>query len=139
MSNYKINFGGKKAKPLFEKKVDTPVIDYGDGQPDIEHDAKTELTQLRAEFREKAKKEQELKAKNTSSEFWSCIVFQDQEQRDRFFQLMGITEPDNQYINGLKLIKALELKMDSLETSQPGKFKVNRDILKLSIKPDFLT
>lgn len=90
---------------------------------------------MKVAFREKAKEEAVLKEKNTSSEFWSCVVFRDQNQRDRFFELLGIKEKDNQYINGKKLIKALELKIDLLEEKSPGKFRCNKEILELSINP----
>lgn len=138
MSNFKIGFTSKKAKPLFENKPKYVNIEYP-GQPNVEVDSEVELTELQKKFRENAKKEKELKEKNTSSEFWSCIVFETQEQRDAFYSLLGMNEADNQYINGKKLIKALGLKIETDQLTAPGKFKVNKDIVSLSMKPDFLT
>lgn len=132
MSNFKIDFGGKKKKQMFPEQKQK--IEYGE-VPNIENDTELELTELQKSFREKAKKEADLKKKNTGTEFWSCVVFETQEQRDRFFEILGIKEKDNQYINGKKLIKALELKIETLESGAPGKFKCNKEIVELSIKP----
>ena len=132
MSNFKISYSTKK-KPLFEKKPKFVNIEY-EGEPNIETDSITELTELQKQFREKAKAEAELKEKNTNSEYWSCVVFQNQEQRDQFFELLGVKEADNQYINGKKLIKALELRIETLEQKAPGKFRCNREIAELSIQ-----
>jgi hypothetical protein len=132
-----IQFGmkNKKGGGMFEKKVKPVDIKYSSDEPNIEQDAEVELTELQKQFREKAKQEAELKEKNTSSEFWSMIVFKTQEQRDQFYEMLGVTSEDNQYINGQKLIRALEMKIETFNEKTPGKFKVNRDILDLSIKP----
>lgn len=135
MSKYNISFGLKK-KPLFEKKVKPVPIIYESDEPNIEIDSQTELSDLQKSFRERAAASEKEKEKNTNSEFWSCVVFKNKEQRDRFCELLGIKEPDLQYINGQKLIKALELRIEQVDY-KPGKFKANKDILELSMKPNF--
>ncbi|HRQ17719.1 MAG TPA: hypothetical protein PL085_11625 [Agriterribacter sp.] len=138
MSNFKIKFGGNKSKPLFEKKVKYAKVQYGEAK-DIEKDAEMELNELQLAFREKAKAkaEKELQDKNTEGDFFSCIVFKDQNQRDQFLELLGINEVDGQYINGQKLITALELRIAHLNEKAPGKFRCNKDILELSMVPNF--
>lgn len=129
------NKGSKSKKPLFEKKVKPVSVKYNSEDPNIEDDAEVELTELQVKFRENAKREKELKEKNTSSEFWSCIIFKTQEQRDQFYELLGVKSDDNQYIDGQKLIKALEMKIETYNEKAPGKFKVNKEILNLSVNP----
>lgn len=133
MKTSKINFGSKSNTSIFAKKEKPAAVQYSSDTPDIESDCIDELTDLQKAFREKAKKEKELQDKNTSSDFWSCIVFQNEEQRNRFYELLGLKEEDNQYINGRKLIQALEMQIDTMETKAPGKFKCNKDILQLAI------
>lgn len=133
MSNFKIKFGSKKSKGLFEKQ---PVkIKYSE-PPNIEKDAEIELNELQAAFRDKAKAEKELKEKNVDGVFWSCVVFKTQEQRDRFLELLSLTGSDEQmlFVNGQKLIKALELKIDQIEMKTPGKFRCNKEIADLAMK-----
>ncbi|MBO9657506.1 MAG: hypothetical protein J7527_01645 [Chitinophagaceae bacterium] len=137
MSTFKINYGSNK-KQLFDKKP-VSTVNYSSKDPDIEQDSMEELSDLQLAFREKAKKEAELKKKNTGSEFWSCIVFQDENQRNEFYRLLGIKEGDLQYINGKKLIEGLKLNIATTKTKAPGKFKCNQEILNISIKPDSLT
>ena len=134
MSISKIKFTGQLFTKIPKKP---PVVSFSSKEKDIESDAKDELSALQVAFREKAKKEKELMDKNTSSEFWSCIVFKTQEQRDKFYELLGVKSEDNQYINGQRLIKALELAIDTVEGGNPGKFKCNKDILALSVNPNF--
>jgi hypothetical protein len=135
MSNFKIKYGSQGGKKsIFVKQPKTTKIDYP-GEPNLEVDTEVELNELQKQFREKAKKEAELKEKNTSSEYWSCIIFENQEQRDSLYELLGLRESDNQYINGKKLIRALELKIAEINEKAPGKFKCNKELLELSMKP----
>lgn len=90
-------------------------MSYKSETPDIEADAEEELTELQKAFREKARKEKELQDKNVDTEFWSCIVFKSRQQRDEFCQLLGVSEEDSQYLNGQKLIKALQLRIEQVE------------------------
>lgn len=130
MNNSKINFGGTS----FGVKKKPVKIIYSDKE-NIEADSLTELNELQIAFREKAKKEKELQDTNTDSEFWSCIVFRNRQQRDQLYEILKISQTDNQYINGKKLIDALELKINIIEAKQPGKFRCNAEILNLSIEP----
>lgn len=131
----KIAYGGlfKKPGPATTTVV-TKKLDYGDGDPNLEQDAETELTELQKEFKESARKETELKEQNTSSEYYSVIVFKTQAQRDQFYEQLGITHDDNQYIDGQKLIKALQLKIDEINLKNPGRFKCNAEILNLAFE-----
>lgn len=137
MKNSKINFGAKPGKNIFEKTAKTAKIQYSSEVPNIEKDAQEELTELQIQFRQKAKAEKELQDKNTNSDFWSCVIFKTQDERDQFLKLLGITAEDNQYINGSKLIKALELKMEEIQVKTPGRFRCNKDIFDLSLTPAF--
>jgi hypothetical protein len=124
----KINYGNGKLAPKPVHKINYP------GEPNIEVDSEVELNELQVAFREKAKAEKDMQVKNTDSEFWSCVVFKTKEQRDSFLKLLNINEEDAQYINGQKLIKALELRIEQIEEKAPGKFRCNAEILELCIK-----
>lgn len=128
----KIKFGGTFA-PKSVPKSKLKKIEYPSGKPDTERDSEIELTELQKDFKEAAKKETELKDNNTNAEFFSVVVFKTQKQRDDFMSLLNIKSPDNQYINGEKLIQALELQIEKVNLKDPGKFKCNKEILNLAM------
>lgn len=100
----------------------------------MEKDSIVELTELQKDFREAAKKEEKMKTDNTNSEFFSVLVFKTQEQRDKFYTLLNIKADDMQYIDGQKLIAAMELNIEKVNLKNPGKFKCNVDIANLALK-----
>lgn len=130
--NYGGTFGGKTGFP--QKKLKTKKIDYPKGPRSVEADSVIELTELQKDFREAAKKEEQMKADNTNSEFFSVLVFKTQAQRDAFYEKLGIKSDDLQYIDGQKLIAALELNIQKVNLKDPGKFKCNVDIANLALK-----
>lgn len=133
MKPSKITFGSKQKKPLFGNS-NLIKLKYANPK-NIEADAKMELNELQIAFRDKAKAEKDLQDKNTGGDYFTCIIFKDQDQRDQFFALLNITGDDLQYINGQNLIKALEMNIQHIESTTPGKFRCNREILALSLKP----
>lgn len=137
MSAFKKIDYSKKKKPLFEPKVKKRKIEYDSSVPNIEKDAEKELTELEIAFRERVKDTNKIKDAENNTEYWSCIIFENQEQRDRFYELLGVKTPDNQYISGKKLIRGLELSIETGVIKPPKKFNTNKDILEMSIKPNF--
>jgi hypothetical protein len=131
----KIKFGGTFSKlPGSGTAKVTKVAYTNPKEKNIEQDSLDELTELQKQFKENAKKERELKAQNTNSEFWSCLIFKTQEQRNQFMELLGLSQDDYQYVDGQKLIKALGLKIEEIKLRNPGKFKCNAGILELAMK-----
>ena len=136
MKPSKINFGSSKpGGSIFNKNKKAAKVHYKSDTPNIEDDAVTELTALQIAFREKAAQEKALQDQNVEGDYFSVIVFKNQAQRDRFYELLGVKEDDLQYVNGDKLIKALELKIEEVNQKTPGRFKCNKEILNLSINP----
>lgn len=135
MATSKINYGAKFGKTGFpQPKLKTKKIEYPAGPRSVEKDTIVELTELQKDFREAAKKEEQMKADNTNSEFFSVLVFKTQEQRDKFYTLLNIKSDDMQYIDGQKLIAAMELNIEKVNLKNPGKFKCNVDIANLALQ-----
>lgn len=135
--SFKINYGAKQKTGIFTKKEKPVKIAYATDEPNIEIDAAQELTELQKAFRVKAQAEKATKDKNLEGVFWSCIVFKSQEQRDELLQLLGIfgSDEENVFLNGQKLLNALKGRHEDVKTVPPGKFKVSKDILSLSMQP----
>lgn len=129
--NKSINYGG-----IFTKKQKPPIkereFQYSAPDLDIQQESLEEIEQVRESFREKAKQEIDLKKSNTDAENFTCIVFQNSEQRNSFFEQLGFKSDDLQYVNGLHLMRALEMRIDSINKKTPGRFRCNKDLLTLS-------
>lgn len=132
----KIQFGGTfgSSNSILGPKLKTKKIEYPDGPKSVESDSIVELTQLQKDFKEAARKEEQLKADNTNTEFLSVIIFKNNAQRDEFYNQIGIKGTDLQYIDGQKLIAALELNIQKVNLKNPGKFKCNLEIANLAMK-----
>ena len=132
MAKGKINYGGTFAEKQIPKSK-LRKIEYPVGKANTERDSDIELTELQKDFKEAAKKETQLKDSNTNADFFSVVVFKTKSQRDDFLSLLGIKSEDNQYINGEKLIQALELSIQQVNLKDPGKFKCNTEVLNLAM------
>lgn len=134
MSTFNINYGSKN-KPLFKKPL--KKIEYSSESLNLEQDSIEELSEVQKEIKKAMKNEKDTRNLNTDADYFSQIIFESKEQRNKFYELLGIKETDNQYINGKKLIKALELQIETDILNKKKSFSVNKEILELSIKPNF--
>jgi hypothetical protein len=97
---------------------------------DFDKDTKTEINALEDSLSKNVKKTQQFLSDLGNSEYWFCVCFQSQEQKDHFLHLLGamkdsgarykgatdpvICDEADKYLDGLKLAKHLGL------TLKPG-------------------
>lgn len=109
-----------------EKKDNkSPIkVDYPD-EPNIFKDTEAEVLAITKEFKNAREKEKEVKDKNTNTAFWFCVYFQDEEQKNEFFEKIGLTKTETagQYIDGITFAKKVGIQIDRKEVKKPGKFK----------------
>jgi hypothetical protein len=73
-----------------------------------EEDAKADLTEIQVGFRSRASAEANRFMLTTDSEFWGVLCFQTREQRDVFFNSLGLLEfGDSRYYDGVEVAKKL--------------------------------
>lgn len=78
---------------------------------DIVGDSAAELDALKAGFRERIAAENDRYRRATDVSYWSAVCFESVEQRDRFWDVIGI--PDvGQYVDGLELARKLGIELD---------------------------
>lgn len=78
-------------------------------------DAERELTEIEKDFRERKAKERERFKVATQSEFWFCVCFQSQEQKDAFLKAVGIYEWGDKYIDGVEWAKQQDIDLPQVE------------------------
>lgn len=131
----KINFGAKNLPSA--KKIKTTPVQYTSPTPDLQQDSIDELSelekQMKEQFKAKAKHEAALKDANTSTEFYSVIVFKTEAQRDDFLDKIGIRERDNRFISGERFSQAVGINVEKVNLKNPGKFQCNKDIANLAL------
>lgn len=118
------------AIPTIEKKSgkkqdkNSSIVKYPD-EPNIFEDTKAEVDALANEFKNARQKEKDLKEKNTNAAFWFAVYFQDEEQKNEFFEKTGITKQmtAGQYIDGITFAKQVGIEIVKKEIKPPGKFK----------------
>lgn len=100
------------------------VVKYGE-KPNIIDDTNAEISALIIATQDSsAKNEARIKQKNTNGEYYFCVYFQDQEQKDEFIakaNLQGITK--GLFINGIEMAAALGIDVKRKDLVKPGKFK----------------
>ena len=106
----------------FFEKNKTPEM------PDSFEDAAgKELSEVLKKFKETAKKEAETRDRNTNTDFWLCVYFADQQQRDEFLALYGLLKKlangNTQYINGNVFAKAIGAEISEKEIPIPKAFR----------------
>jgi len=99
-------------------------VKYPD-EPNIFEDTKAEVDALANEFKNARQKEKDLKEKNTNAAFWFAVYFQDEEQKNEFFEKTGITKQmtAGQYTDGITFAKQVGIEIVKKEIKPPGKFK----------------
>jgi len=106
----------------FFEKTKTPEL------PDSFQDAADkELSEVLKKFKDSAKKEAEIRDRNTNTDFWFCVYFADQAQRDEFLSLYGLLKKlsngNTQYINGNVFAKAIGAEISEKEIPIPKAFR----------------
>jgi hypothetical protein len=93
-------------------------FDFGDklvleDRKQIEQSQKEEFSQIKKDFADRGKKEQERFQLSTDSEFWVCFVFPSREHCDEFLKNSGIdTEDGDKYVDGITAAKAMGIKIN---------------------------
>lgn len=118
--------------PFLEKKVkqkskgthNESLVKYPD-EPNIFDDTKAEVDALANEFKNARQKEKDRKEQNTNAAFWFAVYFQDEDQKNEFFEKAGIdkTMTAGQYIDGITFAKQIGIEIVKKELKPPGKFK----------------
>lgn len=78
-------------------------------------DAEADLSEIEKAFRERKKCEAERFKIATQSEYWFCVCFQSQEQKDAFLKAVGIYEWGDKYIDGVEWAKAQDIELPKVE------------------------
>ncbi len=90
---------------------------------ELEKAAAAEPEKIMTAFEERAKNEEARLQDATDSDFWFSICFQTREQKEEFLQKMGLLQLGDKYLDGLKVAKALGVK---LETPVPPNRKIQK-------------
>lgn len=78
-------------------------------------DAERELTGIEKAFRERRAKEKDRFKIATQSEFWFCVCFKSQEQKDAFLKAVGLFEQGDKYIDGCEWAKSQDIELPHVE------------------------
>lgn len=121
MSKYDITPPEKNKEPDVDNAL---IVKYPKGRHVVE-DTNAEIEMLKKAFKSPLEQEKELKEKNINPNFWFCVYFQNESQKEEFLKKIGadaITK--GIYINGLDLAKLLGVEIQKEQIEKPQKFKV---------------
>ncbi len=95
------------------------------------------LAELKTSFMQRAAADQQRFIEATDSEFWFCVCFRSREQKEAFLAAVKWPniEPDDKYVHGEDIAKALNITLPPARFIPPGE-KPNRDMVKLGIIGD---
>lgn len=86
-----------------------------------------------SEFSKKAKAEKDMFKANTDANYFTVVTFNNSDQLTEFLNKIGISQSDNQYIDGAVLAKKLGIEITTPNRKAPGAFKVNHGLTDLII------
>jgi len=112
---------------IFKVKKQPKEINYKSEVPNVEQDSIDEIS----EITKKRRHETQVFENNTNANFFSCLIFNTQEQRDEFIKKVGIEVEDGQYINGLELAEKIGITIESKSRPAPKEFKVSSKLVDL--------
>lgn len=116
----------------FKPKKPIKEIIYTSGVPNVEKDALDELKEV-SKLSIDRKNESKTFNNNVNANYFTCLIFNTQEQLDEFIQKVGIICEDRQYINGLELAQKLGINIESPSRMAPKKFKISSKLVDLSM------
>jgi hypothetical protein len=93
--------------PELEAAGEDAVIDA------LEAQAASEVSEVLAAIKAGERSNDQRFDDATDSEYWFCICFQTREQKEEFLNLVGWTEIGDKYLDGMKVAKAMGLKLTS--------------------------
>ena len=96
-------------------------ISLEDLTPNVERDAKKELSKLQQAFRDRKKKEDIRNLDSVDSEYWVCLCFQNRKQREDFVVKSGIGSIDDKYVDGIIAANRLGITLDDQSYPKPQK------------------
>lgn len=83
------------------------VLDGAEYTGDLERDAALELDEVAKGFRERAHREAERMELATNSDYWFCVCFATQAQRDAFIDAVGWRDLGLRYLDGRVIAQRL--------------------------------
>jgi len=98
----------------------------------IEQDCKEELSELTTEFSKAAQKEKDTFKDNVDANYFAVITFNNSRQLQEFYNKLGITPSDPQYIDGKAFAKKLGIEITEPDKKAPGAFRINKKLVDLS-------
>lgn len=104
----------------------------------LESDVDEEISETLRQFRESVKAENDLRNDNIDIDFYTTIVFNNSMQRHAFFTAIGVKCKEHtnmRFINGVKLAELMGITLPKSTSIEPGKFKVNRELLSFCHNP----
>lgn len=106
-----------------EKNLEVEKVD------NYEEAVKTEMSETLKALKDRAKEEERIKQQNINTDFWFAVYFANQEQRDKFLNLIGILNKlEDQYIDAETFASAIGVAIDKQEIKIPKAFRKPKDI-----------
>ena len=124
-----INYSNKNIVKGFQKKP-KPVDDKKAN--DIEQECLEEIKEVQ-EYAAKARAGRDRFKENTDANYFTVITFNNSKQLDEFFNKLGITPSDKQYINGKALAKKLGIEIETPDKIAPGSFRISSKLTDLTM------
>lgn len=124
----KKQFKKPEFKPI-KKQAEQPIQ-----QASFEDQTKEEIEEVVSLFKQRAKDEENEKAKNVNTDYWFAVYFADQEQRDEFLKKVNLLgKMEDQYINGETFASALQVPIAKKKIKTPKPFRKNKGFDSLTI------
>jgi LPS O-antigen subunit length determinant protein (WzzB/FepE family) len=91
---------------------------------DMEKEAVAEVSEVLEGFRRRAERENQRMTDAIDSEYWVALCFQTREQKEEFLHKAGLIDLGDKYLDGMKVARALKIKLSSRvpDLPQPRKF-----------------
>lgn len=97
----------------------------------VELDSREEISETLRAFKERAKREETRRRLATDSEFWTCFVFQDREQKEAFLRALNLLQHGDKYLDGRVVAKKLGVELPESEIAY-GREKVDPKLSELT-------
>ena len=83
-----------------------------------------EISETLAALKKRAFEEAEMKLQNTSTDFWFCVYFANQDQRDKFLMAVSLLDKmEDQYIDADTFCKAVGVEIEKQKITIPKPFR----------------
>lgn len=96
-----------------------------------EDEAKEELSEVLAKFKDSAKVEKDVYWDNVDSEYWVAICFQSREQKEAFLLRAGLLDMGDKYLDGLEVAERMEIDIAGM-TPPLRKVQITKNLKELA-------